>query len=154
MWLCPKCQEKVEDNYDICWNCLTERDAPQITTGEKADLEATLILDKPNNQYEDDEIGKFFSFRTMVSKTLIQIIYIIGMFGVSTAGIYIITQAAISKSGSSEEFIMGSAILILGNLIWRIICEVWILLFNIHDVLCSMNETSIKRSQWESEERP
>ena len=26
MWSCPKCGEKIEDNFEICWNCGTASD--------------------------------------------------------------------------------------------------------------------------------
>jgi hypothetical protein len=26
-WKCPKCGEEVEDQFDVCWNCGTERPA-------------------------------------------------------------------------------------------------------------------------------
>jgi hypothetical protein len=25
MWVCPKCGEESEDNYDVCWNCQYQR---------------------------------------------------------------------------------------------------------------------------------
>ena len=29
MWNCPKCNEEVEDQFDVCWNCQTERPEQQ-----------------------------------------------------------------------------------------------------------------------------
>ncbi|MDF1759761.1 MAG: DUF2007 domain-containing protein [Coxiellaceae bacterium] len=26
-WLCSKCNEKVENNFNICWNCQTSQDS-------------------------------------------------------------------------------------------------------------------------------
>ncbi|MDF1655768.1 MAG: DUF2007 domain-containing protein [Coxiellaceae bacterium] len=26
-WLCPKCHEKVDSNFNICWNCQTSQDS-------------------------------------------------------------------------------------------------------------------------------
>jgi len=139
MWVCPKCHEEVEDNFESCWNCQTERgDAPQTVPSEKAAIEDTSDESYADNEFEDKENGGFFSFRTMVSRTLIQIIYILGMIAFSIGGISIIVQAVNSRYGSGENFMMGLGVLILGNLIWRIICEAWILLFNIHDVLVSI----------------
>lgn len=86
----------------------------------------------------------FLSFRTMVSRTLIQIIYIVGALGLCAYGIIMIANGIIiigkstDGSGSIEQVITGLGIILLGNLIWRIICEGWILLFNIHDVLVSI----------------
>lgn len=38
MWKCPKCSEELEDNFDICWNCSTERmGAPTVEGAELVD---------------------------------------------------------------------------------------------------------------------
>ena len=29
MWQCPKCKEKLEDSFDVCWNCGTSRDGTE-----------------------------------------------------------------------------------------------------------------------------
>ncbi|MDF1796149.1 MAG: DUF2007 domain-containing protein [Coxiellaceae bacterium] len=26
-WLCPKCNEKVDGNFNLCWNCQTSQDS-------------------------------------------------------------------------------------------------------------------------------
>jgi hypothetical protein len=28
MWICQKCNEKIEDEFDTCWNCLKHKDEP------------------------------------------------------------------------------------------------------------------------------
>ncbi len=81
--------------------------------------------------------GGFLSFRTMVSRTLIQVIYILGAIGLSVYGIILIDKST-EGNGSGGLVVTGLGILLLGNLAWRITCEAWILLFNIHDVLVSI----------------
>ena len=29
MWKCPKCQEKIEDTFTVCWNCGTSQDGTE-----------------------------------------------------------------------------------------------------------------------------
>jgi len=29
MWQCVKCHERLEDNFDVCWNCGTSRDGTE-----------------------------------------------------------------------------------------------------------------------------
>jgi hypothetical protein len=52
---------------------------------------------------------------------------------------------------------IGAGVAILGNLVWRVLCEIWIVLFNIHNLLGSIErETThgaVERGLL-SEERP
>src|SRR5262245_51819712 len=36
MWQCVKCRERVEDSFDVCWNCGTSRDGTEDPTFEQA----------------------------------------------------------------------------------------------------------------------
>ena len=76
----------------------------------------------------------FFSFRQMVSMQIIKIIYILGLLFITIGGII----------GLFDNFLMGLAAIVLGNLIWRLICESAILLFSIHDILGSI-ETNVRK---------
>jgi len=42
MWICKKCNEEIEDNFDSCWNCTKESDVPIDESSKKPDLN-TLI---------------------------------------------------------------------------------------------------------------
>lgn len=37
MWKCKNCGEEVEDNFEICWNCSSNKDG--IKTGNKEELQ-------------------------------------------------------------------------------------------------------------------
>lgn len=37
MWTCPKCATKVDDNFDVCWNCGTNADGAQDPDFVRAD---------------------------------------------------------------------------------------------------------------------
>lgn len=80
----------------------------------------------------------FFSFQKMISRTLIQIIYILGAVFITLGGLRFLVMAANMRS-SGSLVITGLGLLIVGNLIWRIVCEAWILLFSIHDLLASID---------------
>jgi len=85
----------------------------------------------------------YFSFRKMVSTHLIKVIYILGLIAITIGGIGMIVAGADQYNG--EVFVLGGiALLIIGNLLWRILCEGWILLFSIHDILGSI-EKEIKK---------
>jgi len=91
-----------------------------------------------------DENANFFSFRKMFSLTLIKIIYVLGMLSVTISGIVMVIGSASYINNNPVPFLIGIAIIILGNLIWRILCEGWILLFSVHEQLVNIAETSIK----------
>jgi hypothetical protein len=51
MWTCPKCGEKVEDSFEVCWSCGTTpggvEDPSFVTADEAAPIPNTRWLDKP-----------------------------------------------------------------------------------------------------------
>lgn len=71
----------------------------------------------------------FFTFRKMVSITIIKFLYILGLFVITLGGL----------SGLFVEPLAGIATLIIGNLFWRIFCESLILVFSIHQELVKLN---------------
>ena len=46
MWNCPKCREKVDDSFDVCWSCGTTPDGVEDPSFVTAD-EAEPIEDNP-----------------------------------------------------------------------------------------------------------
>jgi len=43
MWICEKCNEEIEDNFDSCWNCA---DAKMIEKVDGSKLEFLYLLSK------------------------------------------------------------------------------------------------------------
>jgi len=86
-------------------------------------------------------MNDFFSFKRMVSKDLIKIAYIIGLIAISLSGILAMVGGSQldRKIGSDGLGVMGVliglAILIFGNLIWRVFCERIIIWYSINDTL-------------------
>jgi hypothetical protein len=72
----------------------------------------------------------FISFRKFISLTFIQVIYVIGALAVTIAGIVFIVLAFDYRL-NEEDLLAGIGLIILGNLIWRVICEAWILFFRL-----------------------
>jgi hypothetical protein len=85
----------------------------------------------------------FFSFRTMVSPTLIKAVYVLGLAGVTLAGAGMLF-VGVKGSGSDQMTALGIGLglLLIGNLLWRIICESAMLLFSIQGLLRSI-ETAL-----------
>ena len=40
MWKCPKCRERLDDGFDVCWNCGTSHDGVEDPEFERADDDA------------------------------------------------------------------------------------------------------------------
>ena len=96
--------------------------------------ERSKLKPLPESTPKETVGSEFFSFRKMVSTTMIKILYVLGSIGLIIYGIVIMAN------GYDVEILIGIAVILLGNLLWRILCEGWILLFSIHDVLGSIEK--------------
>jgi Domain of unknown function (DUF4282)/Protein of unknown function (DUF2510) len=68
----------------------------------------------------------FFAFRTMISATVIQVVFVLGLIGIVVAAIGAI---------ASDQATFGILLLIFGGLYWRIICEFIIVVFRMNSSL-------------------
>lgn len=71
-------------------------------------------------------LGGFFSFQFMISLKLIQIIYVIGAICITVGSVVFM---------SGRFLWMGILGIIVGNLIWRLVCEITIIFFRINEQL-------------------
>lgn len=79
---------------------------------------------------EQGRVGGFWSFGTLISGGLIHILYVFGVVGVTGVGILEIAD---------ENLAIGLTIILFGNLFLRLAAESAIVLFNIHDLLRSID---------------
>lgn len=70
--------------------------------------------------------GDFFSFRTMITPIIIQVIFWLGVVGCVIMGL----GAVMGGRG-----LYGLVLIVVGPIVVRIECELLILLFRIHDAL-------------------
>ena len=89
----------------------------------------------------------FFSFHQLVSTTIVKAVYVFGLVLISFLALAEIVMGTWSiidgQMGSSPHIGLSSPLLIatgiviltLGNLIWRLTCEAWILMFSMHELL-------------------
>jgi hypothetical protein len=82
--------------------------------------------------------GDFFSFKKMVSSTIVKFIYILGVI--------FITFSSFAAMFATRGFLYGLFMLVLGNLLWRVFCEGIIILFSIHERLVSIEKNISKES--------
>jgi hypothetical protein len=84
----------------------------------------------------------YFSFKSMISLSLIKTIYIIGAIIVTLWGVYLLFGGS-NAGGTLLSVLAGIITLVFGNIMWRVTCEIWIVFFSIHERLGSI-ETEIK----------
>jgi hypothetical protein len=96
--------------------------------------------------------GSYFNFDKLISSSLIKLTYTLGMMAITIFGIGIIGYAIYTYANTPTalqnlqltvtvyQIAIGLAALVLGNLIWRVLCETWILLFSMHDQLIAIRE--------------
>ena len=77
----------------------------------------------------NDSWRNFFSFRKMASITILKYLYIAGLFLITLYGFRMLFIYPLAGMGA----------LIIGNLLWRILCESLIIAFNIHQELVKLN---------------
>jgi hypothetical protein len=133
---CPKCG--LENPESAVWcDC-----GYNFTTGKQVAKKASSM---PGTEAPISFNQDFFSFRSMVSPTIIKFVYILGMAAITLAGAAMLFSG-IKASGSDQMIALGSGLglILIGNLVWRIICESLILLFSIHALLRSI-ETALTK---------
>lgn len=87
--------------------------------------------------------GGFFSFRKMITPSLIKIVYVLGMIAIIISGIVFLILKAEGGPTILALILPLFGVVVL-NIIWRIVCEGVILAFSAHEVLVSI-EKKLKR---------
>ncbi len=96
-------------------------------------------------------LGSFFSFRYMVTGSLMKVIYTIGLLVITGSGGLIVLSGFGTMAQGNDPFfgrsmavagmftvISGLFVIGVGNLLWRIACETWVVLFSMHEVMSSI----------------
>ena len=95
----------------------------------------------------------YLSFDRLVTKTFVKVIYFIGFMVLTISAIAFLVwsgmrlhDANISRNIGWRYVAIGAVGLVIGNIVWRLICEFWIVLFNINDELMMHNREVTVRS--------
>jgi hypothetical protein len=87
----------------------------------------------------------FFSFRKMITSQIIQVVYAIGaLFITLGALITLFTGDSNPYSMMPAGPVLGFLILIFGNILWRIWCELIIVFFRINNTLSDIDVNTRK----------
>ena len=91
----------------------------------------------------------YFSFERMITTTFVKALYFLGFIAITVSGVALavwagikLNEATIARDLGWRYVAAGVGMVILGNLVWRIFCELWVVLFGIHSELVSMSYAS------------
>ena len=122
MWQCPQCSKDVEDSFDACWNCGTERSGASPDGGFEAAKESQSAGDEwatpepePPPQWPAYE---FTQPQTAVIESLGRYMRAFGVL-VGVGGALRTLSALVSSRANNPADVVGGALaLILGGLTW------------------------------------
>ena len=87
----------------------------------------------------------YFSFERMITTSFVKVVYFLGFIALTAASVAFtvwagmqLNDATISQSLGWRYVAIGVATLIVGNIVWRVFCELWVVLFGIHAELVSV----------------
>ena len=103
--------------------------------------------DSPPREPLSDRLNDFITFRLLITPWLIEIVFWLGVIACIVGGATVIGTSfdrpnpTTSKTDhfSTTTFALGLAILLLGPLMLRLFCELFIIIFKIHDELKEAN---------------
>jgi hypothetical protein len=90
------------------------------------------------------DFTRFVRFEEFIARDVISIVYFIGAIFVSLMALIMIFSPMGNMSGGTGVLV-GIVFFVVGNLIWRIICEGFVVIFTINDTLASINEKLDKK---------
>ena len=92
-------------------------------------------------------MSDYFSFQKCITSPFVKAVYLLGFLALTAGGIGLAGWAAMRlyeasiPRGLGWYYVAGGVgILLVGNLVWRVFCEIWIVLFNIHERLVSLDQ--------------
>jgi hypothetical protein len=82
----------------------------------------------------------FISFRKMITPTIVQVLFWVGVAGSVIFGLFTIVSS-FSRYGGGFLFLYGLLIIIMGPILTRIYCELLILFFRMYDTLIEIKNS-------------
>ena len=122
-----------------CPQCFTENDvsATKCSIREHAFAPQQVKSARYTSFY-----AEYFAFRELVTPQLIKTVYIVGACFITAGGLLsILSPETLNEyeAGPILTRLGGIFVLLVGNLVWRMMCEGAILLFSLHELLVSID---------------
>lgn len=94
-----------------------------------------FLPEKKESQYKDFtlQLYRILNFRKMFSMSILKLIYLISMLFITLMGIVTLF---------SQSFFGGLLMIIFGNLVLRVVYELCLLIFSIHENLTQINQNT------------
>lgn len=93
-------------------------------------------------------MGAYFSFERMITTSFVKVVYFLGFLAITTAGVGLavwagmqLNDATIARTLGWRYVATGVALVVVGNIVWRVFCELWVVLFGIHGELVSVRHS-------------
>ena len=90
-------------------------------------------------------MGSYFSFERMITPGFVKVVYFLGFIAITAAGVALavwagmqLNDATIDRSLGWRYVAAGVALVLVGNIVWRVFCELWVVLFGIYAELVSV----------------
>ena len=122
-----------------CPQCFTEND---VSATKCSVCERALSTQRVKSVRYTSFYAEYFAFRELVTPQLIKVVYLVGACFITAAGLLsIVAPDALDEyeAGPIVTRLGGVAVLLIGNLMWRMVCEGAILLFSLHELLVSID---------------
>ncbi len=122
-----------------CPQCLTEND---VSAAKCSICEHAFAPRQGKSTRYTSFYAEYFAFRELVTPQLIKVVYIVGACFITAAGLLsILSPETLNEyeAGPILTRVGGILVLLVGNLVWRMMCEGAILLFSLHELLVSID---------------
>jgi len=136
-----RCVECLFENPSGARRCRVCHTTLPDDTGPAAS--GTLALEATHRR------GGFFSFGTLITPACIQVAYVIGAAVITLASLLmvalVLTGVAPEYTDTNRDVLLvgGVTLLGIGNLLWRVLCEMVVLFFRIHEVLEDLDDKAV-----------
>jgi hypothetical protein len=90
-------------------------------------------------------MGAYFSFERMITTGFVKVVYFLGFLAITAAGVALAVWAGMQLNDARIDRMLGwryvaagVGLVVIGNVVWRVFCELWVVLFEIHAELVSV----------------
>jgi hypothetical protein len=90
-------------------------------------------------------MGAYFSFERMITTSFVKVVYFLGFVAITAAGVALTVWAGMQLNDARIDRVLGwryvaagVGLVVIGNIVWRVFCELWVVLFEIHAELVSV----------------